>query len=69
MEDPLPAEAFGLGRRLALGWDLNKKKGGAHITLFGPDLNGSIGDSGYSGRGRLCFVANSFVPSGIGKML
>ena len=50
MEEPLPAEAFGLGRRLALGWDLNKKKGGVHVTLFGPDLNGSIGDSGYAGR-------------------
>lgn len=50
MEEPLPAEAFGLGRRLALGWDLHKSKGGAHVTLFGPDLNGSIGDSGYAGR-------------------
>ena len=50
MEEPLPAEAFGLGRRLALGWDLHKKKGGLHVTLFGPDLNGSIGDSGYAGR-------------------
>ena len=50
MEEPLPAEAFGLGRRLALGWDLNKSKGGVHMTLFGPDLNGSIGDSGYAGR-------------------
>lgn len=28
MEEPLPAEAFGLGRKLALGWDLNKEKGG-----------------------------------------
>jgi len=50
MEEPLPAEAFGLGRRLALGWDLNKKRGGIHATLFGPDLNGSIGDSGIAGR-------------------
>ncbi len=50
MEEPLPAEAFGLGRRLALGWDLHKSRGGAHVTLFGPDLNGSIGDSGYAGR-------------------
>jgi phosphate-selective porin OprO/OprP len=50
MEEPLPAEAFGLGRRLALGWDLHKKKGGVHVTLFGPDLNGSIGDSGYASR-------------------
>jgi len=50
MEEPLPAEAFGLGRRLAVGWDLNKKKGGIHTTLFGPDLNGSIGDSGYAAR-------------------
>ncbi len=50
MEEPLPAEAFGLGRRLALGWDLHKKKGGIHMTLFGPDLNGSIGDSGYATR-------------------
>jgi len=50
MEEPLPAEAFGLGRRLALGWDMHKKKGGLHLTLFGPDLNGSIGDSGYASR-------------------
>lgn len=50
MEEPLPAEAFGLGRRLALGWDLHKPKGGLHTTLFGPDLNGSIGDYGYAGR-------------------
>jgi phosphate-selective porin OprO/OprP len=50
MEEPLPAEAFGLGRRLALGWDLNKKKGGLHLTAFGSDLNGSIGDSGFAGR-------------------
>jgi len=50
MEEPLPAEAFGLGRRIALGWDLHKPKGGVHVTLFGPDLNGSIGDSGYASR-------------------
>ena len=50
MEEPLPAEAFGLGRRLALGWDVNKSKSGIHFTLFGPDLNGSIGDSGIAGR-------------------
>jgi phosphate-selective porin OprO/OprP len=50
MEEPLPAEAFGLGRRLAVGWDMNKQKGGVHVTLFGPDLNGSIGDSGYAAR-------------------
>ena len=50
MEEPLPAEAFGLGRRLAVGWDLHKPKGGFHMTVFGPDLNGSIGDSGYAGR-------------------
>ncbi|NOR19358.1 MAG: hypothetical protein GQ538_04650 [Xanthomonadales bacterium] len=50
MEEPLPAEAFGLGRRLALGWDKHLKKGGTHVTLFGPDLNGSIGDYGFAGR-------------------
>jgi len=50
MEEPLPAEAFGLGRRLALGWDMNKPRGGLHLTAFGPDLNGSIGDSGFAGR-------------------
>jgi len=50
MEEPLPAEAFGLGRRLALGWDLHKSKGGVHATLFGSDLNGSIGDSGWASR-------------------
>ena len=36
MEEPLPAEAFGLGRRLALGWDMHKKKGGLHVTLLAP---------------------------------
>ncbi len=50
MEEPLPAEAFGLGRRLALGWDVHKPKAGLHVTLFGPDLNRSIGDSGLAGR-------------------
>ena len=50
MEEPLPAEAFGLQRRLAVGWDLHKGKGGIHGTIFGPDLNGSIGDSGFAGR-------------------
>jgi phosphate-selective porin OprO/OprP len=50
MEEPLPAEAFGLGRRLALGWDLHKAKAGMHFNYFGPDLNGSIGDSGLAGR-------------------
>jgi len=50
MEEPLPAEAFGLGRRLAIGWDLNKQKSGLHGTIFGSDLNGSIGDSGVAGR-------------------
>lgn len=50
MEEPLPAEAFGLGRRLALGWDLHKPKVGAHVTLFGSDLNGDIGDEGYAAR-------------------
>jgi len=29
---------------------MHKSKSGAHITLFGSDLNGSIGDSGYAGR-------------------
>ena len=60
MEEPLPAEAFGLGRRLALGWDLHKKKGGIHATLFGPDLNGSIGDSGYASRVYLNPTRNRF---------
>ena len=50
MEEPLPAEAFGLGRRLALGWDQHRAKAGIHFTLFGRDLNGSIGDSGFAGR-------------------
>ncbi len=50
MEEPLPAEAFGLGRRLALGWDTHLKKAGVHVTLFGPDLNVSIGDYGSAAR-------------------
>ncbi len=50
MEQALPAEAFGLGRRMALGWDLNKDRSGVHATIFGDDLNHSIGDSGFAGR-------------------
>ena len=60
MEEPLPAEAFGLGRRLAVGWDVHKKRGGLHMTLFGPDLNSSIGDSGFASRIYLNPTRNRF---------
>jgi len=50
MEEPLPAEAFGLHRRLALGWDQHRTGAGMHLTLFGNDLNGSLDGSGYAGR-------------------
>ena len=50
MEEPLPAEAFGLVRRLGLGWDFHRKKVGVHLTAFGPDLNERIGEFGYGAR-------------------
>ncbi len=50
MEEPLPAEAFGLVRRLGIGWDFHRKRVGAHLTAFGPDLNEQIGDFGYGAR-------------------
>ena len=50
MEVPLAADAFGLGRRLGVGWDLHHKKLGGHLTAFGKDLNEHIGKFGYGGR-------------------
>ena len=50
MEVPLPAEAFGLDRRLGVGWDFHLRKVGTHITAFGADLNDNIGDFGYGAR-------------------
>lgn len=50
MEEPLPAEAFGLLRRLGVGWDFHRKKVGVHLTAFGPDLNEQIGEFGYGAR-------------------
>jgi phosphate-selective porin OprO/OprP len=50
MEEPLPADAFGLGRRLAVGWDFHLKRVGAHLTGFGRDLNENIGKFGYGAR-------------------
>jgi phosphate-selective porin OprO/OprP len=50
MEEPLPAEAFGLVRRLGMGWDFHRKKVGVHLTAFGPDLNERIGKFGYGAR-------------------
>ncbi|MDX2350390.1 MAG: porin, partial [Porticoccus sp.] len=50
MEEALPADAFSLGRRLGVGWDLHKKNFGAHLTAFGGDINEDTGDSGYGGR-------------------
>ncbi len=49
-EDPLPADAFGLGRRLGGGWDFHLNKVGAHLTAFGRDLNDDIGKFGYGAR-------------------
>lgn len=50
MEEPLPAEAFGLIRRLGVGWDFHRKRVGVHLTAFGPDLNEQIGEFGYGAR-------------------
>lgn len=50
-EVPLPADAFGLGRRLGVGWDLHRKENiGGHLTVFGSDLNDNIGKFGYGAR-------------------
>lgn len=50
MEEPLPAEAFGLIRRLGAGWDFHRKKVGVHLTAFGPDFNEQVGKFGYGLR-------------------
>jgi phosphate-selective porin OprO/OprP len=50
MEEPLPADAFGLIRRLGAGWDFHRKRVGVHLTAFGPDLNNQEGDFGYGAR-------------------
>lgn len=50
MEEPLPAEAFGLVRRLGVGWDFHRRRVGVHLTAFGPDLNERIGKFGYGAR-------------------
>jgi len=50
MEEPLPSEAFSLGRRLGVGWDFHRSRVGVHITAFGKDLNDNIGDFGYGAR-------------------
>lgn len=60
MEEPLPADAFGLGRRLGLGWDLKLKRIGAHLTAFGPDLNENIGKFGYGIRAHANPTLNQF---------
>jgi phosphate-selective porin OprO/OprP len=49
-EVPLPADAFGLGRRLGVGWDVHREKLGGHLTAFGSDLNDNIGKFGYGAR-------------------
>ena len=50
MEEALPAEAFGLGRRIGIGWDLHKDNFGGHLTAFGKDINDDVGDFGYGAR-------------------
>jgi phosphate-selective porin OprO and OprP len=50
LEESLPAEAFGLGRRLGIGWDVHKGNFGGHLTTFGQDINGDAGDFGYGAR-------------------
>lgn len=50
LEVALPADAFGLGRRLGAGWDFHLRKVGAHLTAFGRDLNDDIGKFGYGAR-------------------
>lgn len=49
-EVPLPADAFGLGRRLGVGWDVHREKIGGHLTAFGSDLNDNTGKFGYGAR-------------------
>jgi phosphate-selective porin OprO/OprP len=50
MERPLPVLAFGLQRRLGLGWDTHLKKLGANITVFAGDPNESVGSEGWAAR-------------------
>ena len=50
MEEPLPSDAFGLGRRLGAGWDFHLNKVGTHLTVFSKDLNNNIGKLGYGYR-------------------
>ncbi|MEH6469594.1 MAG: porin [Porticoccus sp.] len=50
MEEALPADAFGLGRRVGIGWDVYKKNFGAQLSAFGGDINEGKGEPGYGGR-------------------
>ena len=50
MEEALPADAFGLGRRMGVGLDIHKKNFGGHMTVFGGDINEGSGETGYGGR-------------------
>ena len=49
-EVPLVADAFGMGRRLGIGFDKHREKVGGHLTVFGSDLNDNIGKFGYGAR-------------------
>ncbi len=50
MERPLPVAAFGLSRRLGVGFDKKWSRGGLHFTGFGEDPNTDIGRQGYGAR-------------------
>jgi phosphate-selective porin OprO/OprP len=50
MERPLPVAAFGLSRRLGIGFDKRWSRGGIHFTGFGKDPNTNVGRRGYGAR-------------------
>jgi phosphate-selective porin OprO/OprP len=51
MERPLPITAFSLERRLGIGYDLHRKRGGTHMAVFTHDINDQVGSQGYALRG------------------
>jgi phosphate-selective porin OprO/OprP len=51
MERPLPILAFTLERRLGIGYDLHRKRGGLNTTIFAADVNKNVGSQGFAVRG------------------
>ena len=51
MESPLPIEAFGIDKRVGISWDRFTPRSGAHLLLFGRDLNSEAKHQGFAARG------------------